>query len=80
MDAYICDGRRRANRGDGCDDRRSGKFGNFEVDLRNVSAAEGDRDSMATRLARVGFDRCLVFVDAPNVVIRIRQFGIVMLV
>ena len=80
VDAYICDGCRRANRDDGYDDRRSGKFGNFEVDLRNVSAAEGDRDSMATRLARLGVHFRRVFVDTRNVVIGIQQLGIVMLV
>ena len=79
VDTYICDGCRRANWGDDCDDRWSGKFGNFEVDLRNVSAAKCDRDGMATRLALLGFDLRLVFVT-PNVVIRIRQLGIVMLV
>lgn len=80
MDAYVCDGRSRANGDDGCDDRRSGNFGNFDVDLRNVSAAERDRDGMATRVARLGFHFRLVFVDTRNVVIRIRQLGIVMLV
>ena len=80
VDAYICDGRRRAHRGDGCDDRRSGNFGNLDVDLRDVSTAEGDRDGMATRIARAGFHFRLAFVATPNVVIRIRQVGIVMLV
>jgi hypothetical protein len=50
------------------------------VDLRNVSAAECNRNGMATRIAWPGFHFRLVFVDTRNVVIRIRQIGIVMLV
>jgi hypothetical protein len=80
VDAYICDGRGRANRGDGGDDCGSGNFGNFDVDLRNVSAAECNRNGMATRIARLGFHFRLVFVDTRYVMIRIRQLGIVMLV
>ena len=45
-----------------------------------MSAAERERDGMAARIARVGFDLRLVFVDTPDVVIRIRQLGIVMIV
>ena len=80
VDAYICDGRSRANRSDGGDECRSGNFGNFDVDLRNVGAAECNRNGMATRIAGPGFHFRLVFVDTRNVVIRIRQLGIVMLV
>ena len=78
VDAYICDWRSRANRGDGCDDRRSGNFGNFDVDLRNVSAAERDRDGMAAGIARAGFHRRVIFVAILTVVIR--QFKRLMLV
>ena len=80
VDAYICNGGSRANRGDGGDDCWSGNLGNFDVDLRNVSAAECNRNGMATRIARPGFHFRLVFGDTRNVVIRIRQLGIVMLV
>jgi hypothetical protein len=50
------------------------------VDLRNVSAAECNRNGMATGIARLGFHFRLVFFDTRHVVIRIRQLGIVMLV
>jgi hypothetical protein len=45
-----------------------------------VSAAESDRDGMSTRIARTGSHFRLAFVDTSNVVIRIRQVGIVMVV
>ena len=45
-----------------------------------MSAAERDRDGVATRIARLRFYFRLAFVDTRNVVIRIRQPGIVMLV
>ena len=78
MDAYVCDGGRRANRSDGCDNCRSGKFRNFRVNLRNVSAAERDGNGMTTWVARLGFHRRVVFVAALHVVIR--QGKMVMLV
>jgi len=80
VDPYIRDARSRANQSDRRADRRSGNGGNFDVDLRNVSAAERDCDGMATRIARLGFHFRLLFVDTRNVVIRIRQLGTVMLV
>ena len=80
VDAYICDGRSRADRGERCGDRSSGNVGNFDVDRRNVCAAERELHGMAPRIARQGSHFRVVFVAARHVIIRVRPPGGVMLV
>ena len=80
MDPYVCDRGCRANWGRRRHDRRSSKFGNLDVDLRNLDTTQRDCYGMPTRIARLGFHRRVIFVDAIQVAVRIRQLEIVMLV
>ena len=72
MDSDVSNRCSGSNEGCRSDDCRSSEFGNLDVDLPDVAASQRDCDRMASGIARRGFHRRMVFVDALNVVIWIR--------